>query len=215
MDKRNFKKLIYSELTKVSKALANPYRLEIICLLAQKEFSVEELANEIEISAANASQHLQSLKASKLVTSTRHGHYIKYKLANNKVYKLWLSMSELSMEMNAEVQKVLNDFRVHRDTLQAVTMAELRERDNFDDHIFIDVRPKEEFEAGALSNAISIPIKELKERMDELDKSKKIVAYCRGAFCVFADEAIQLLREHGYEAERLEKDYTDWELSQK
>lgn len=210
MDKRIFKDSVYSELSSISKALANPNRLEIIDLLAQKEFSVEEISNQTNISIANASQHLQTLKVARLVNSVRNGHYIYYTLANESVFKFWKALREFGTERNAEIRRVVEDFRKGKGAFESVTLKDLKEREDLRDCIFLDVRPQAEFDSGTLPNAISIPVDELNDRFKELPNDKNIVAFCRGPFCTFADEAIQLLDEKGYKAVRLEEGYPDW-----
>lgn len=210
MDKRIFKDSVYSELSSISKALANPNRLEIIDLLAQKEFSVEEISNQTNISIANASQHLQTLKVARLVNSVRNGHYIYYTLANESVFKFWKALREFGTERNAEIRRVVEDFRKGKGAFESVTLKDLKEREDLRDCIFLDVRPQAEFDSGTITSAISIPIDELSDRFKELPNDKNIVAFCRGPFCTFADEAIQLLDEKGYKAVRLEEGYPDW-----
>lgn len=210
MDKRIFKDSVYSELSSISKALANPNRLEIIDLLAQKEFSVEEISNQTNMSIANASQHLQTLKVARLVNSVRNGHYIYYTLANESVFKFWKALREFGTERNAEIRRVVEDFRKGKGAFESVTLKDLKEREDLRDCIFLDVRPQAEFDSGTLPNAISIPVDELNDRFKELPNDKNIVAFCRGPFCTFADEAIQLLDEKGYKAVRLEEGYPDW-----
>ncbi len=210
MDKRIFKDSVYSELSSISKALANPNRLEIIDLLAQKEFSVEEISNQTNMSIANASQHLQILKVARLVNSFRNGHYIYYTLANESVFKFWKALREFGTERNAEIRRVIEDFRKGKGAFESVTLKDLKEREDLRDCIFLDVRPQAEFDSGTIPNAISIPVDELNDRFKELPNDKKIIAFCRGPFCTFADEAIQLLDENGYKAVRLEEGYPDW-----
>lgn len=210
MDKRIFKDSVYSELSSISKALANPNRLEIIDLLAQKEFSVEEISNQTNMSIANASQHLQTLKVARLVNSVRNGHYIYYTLANESVFKFWKALREFGTERNAEIRRVVEDFRKDKGAFESVTLKDLKEREDLRDCIFLDVRPQAEFDSGTITSAISIPIDELSDRFKELPNDKNIVAFCRGPFCTFADEAIQLLDEKGYKAVRLEEGYPDW-----
>ena len=210
MDKRIFKDSVYGELSSISKAMANPNRLEIIDLLAQKELSVEEIANQTNMSIANASQHLQTLKVARLVNSVRNGHYINYTLANESVFKVWRALREFGIERNAEIRMVVEDFRKDKGAFESVTLDDLIEREDLRDCIFLDVRPQPEFDSGTIPNAISIPVDELNDRFKELPRDKKIVAFCRGPFCTFADEAIKLLDEKGYKAVRLEEGYPDW-----
>lgn len=214
MDKRIFKDSVYGELSSISKAMANPNRLEIIDLLAQKEFSVEEIANQTNMSIANASQHLQTLKVARLVNSVRNGHYINYTLANESVFKVWRALREFGIERNAEIRKVVEDFRRDKGAFESVTLDDLIEREDLRDCIFLDVRPQAEFDSGTIPNAISIPVDELNDRFKELPRDKKIVAFCRGPFCTFADEAIKLLDEKGYKAIRLEDGYPDWKVNE-
>jgi len=157
MDKRIFKDSVYGELSSISKALANSNRLEIIDLLAQKEFSVEEIANQTNMSIANASQHLQTLKVARLVNSVRNGHYIYYTLANESVFKFWKALREFGTERNAEIRRVVEDFRKDKGAFESVTLKDLIEREDLRDCIFLDVRPQPEFDSGTIPNAISIP----------------------------------------------------------
>ena len=214
-DKRIFKDAVYGELSRISKALANPNRLEIIDLLAQKEFSVEEIANQTNMSIANASQHLQTLKAARLVNSIRSGHYINYTLANESVFKVWKALQKFGIEKNAEIRRVVEDFRKDKGMFESVTLDDLKEREDLRDCIFLDVRPQGEFDSGTIPHAISIPIDELNDKFKELPSDKKIVVFCRGPFCAFADEAIQLLNKKGYKAVRLEEGYPDWKDNEK
>lgn len=212
MEKREFKDKVFGELAKVSNALANPKRLEIIDLLAQGERTVEKISNETGMSIANASQHLQVLKAGNLVEIKRKGNFIIYRLANDKVLLIWQLLRELGTERIAEIEKVVNDFRAKRKGLESVTIKELLEKINRQNVVVIDVRPAEEYESGHISKAISIPIDQLTKKLKDLPKNKEIIAYCRGPFCVFADEAIEILSKKKFKAKRLEEGFPDWKL---
>lgn len=210
MDKREFKDKVYSELAKVTKAIGNPRRMEIIDLLAQGPFSVEKIAEQTSLSIANASQHLQILKGARLVEISRKGNFIYYHLASEKVFHAWRALRDLGLIQNAEAEKLIRDFYNSRHQLEPVSMEELRQKINNQDVVVLDVRPDEEYERGHIHRAISIPIEELTKRMEELPRQTEIIAYCRGPLCVYADEAVALLREQGFKAKRLKEGFPDW-----
>lgn len=212
MDKRAFKDKVYTILSHLVKAMANPHRLEIIDLLGQGERSVEEIATEANMSIANASQHLQTLKQSNLVTIRRQGNYIYYRLASDNVYKSWSDLRAIGIESLAEVAKLVRDFRTERNSLEPVNMQQLWEKMHSKNVVLLDVRPEHEFLAGHIPAAINIPINQLASRIKELNKAKLYIAYCRGPFCVFADDAVQLLTKRGFKARRLEEGYPDWKM---
>jgi len=213
MNKREFKDKVYTELAKVAKAMANPVRLEIIDLLAQGPFSVEQIANYTGQSIANASQHLQNLKNAKLVTVTRNGNFINYTLASESVYETWVSLRGLGIAFNAEVEKVVSDFRKgHHEDMSAIDAQTLMTMLENDEVILLDVRPEEEYHRGHIHQAMSIPIDKLGDSFKKFPKRKMLVAYCRGPFCVYADEAVALLKEKGYKAVRLEEGYPEWAI---
>jgi rhodanese-related sulfurtransferase len=210
MDKRVFKDRAYDELAKITKALANPHRLEIIELLAQADYSVEQISIQTNLSVANASQHLQVLKTAQLVDITRNGNFIHYRLANTNVFKAWKALRDLGVERIAAVEKLVKDFRKSRCQLESVTINELIRKLNSGKVTILDVRPQNEFNRGHIANSISIPFGQLARRLKELPKRNEIIAYCRGPFCVYADDAVALLNKAGYKAKRLEEGYPDW-----
>ncbi len=212
MKKREFKNRVYGELAKITKSMANPSRLEIIELLAQGEFSVEQIAEQTNLPIANASQHLQVLKLAQLVDRNRKGNFIYYRLANPNVFKTWKALRELGVERIATVEKLVKDFRKANFDFESVTIDELVAKIESGKVTILDVRPESEFNMGHIANAISIPIDQLPARLKELSKRTEIVAYCRGPFCVFADEAVALLAKAGYKATRLEEGFPDWQL---
>lgn len=212
MNKREFKDKVYGELARITKAMANPHRLEIIELLAQGEFSVEQIAIQTNLSVANASQHLQVLKTAQLVDITRQGNFIHYRLSNINVFKTWKALRELGIERMATIERLVKDFRQSKFKFESVTIRELVEKIKSEKVTILDVRPESEYNKGHIANAISIPIDELAKRLKELPKRSEIVAYCRGPFCVFADEAVALLTKAGYKATRLEEGFPDWSL---
>jgi DNA-binding transcriptional ArsR family regulator/rhodanese-related sulfurtransferase len=213
MNKREFKDKIYSELAKVAKAMANPHRLEIIDLLAQGPFPVEKIAKYTGMSIANASQHLQTLKNARLVTISRTGNFIYYSLADKNVFNAWAGMRELGFTYNNEVNKLLNDFRAgHNSGLDAIDAESLEKLLQSDEVVLLDVRPEEEYNRGHIHRAISAPIDNLEVTLKDLPKKKMVVAYCRGPFCVYADEAVALLKARGFNATRMDEGYPEWLL---
>lgn len=212
MEKREFKDKVFGELAKISNALSNPRRLEIIDLLSQGERTVEKISKETGMSVANASQHLQVLKAGNLVEVRRNGNFIIYRLASGKVALIWQLFRELGTERIAEIEKIVKDFRGQKQGLESVTIDELLKKMKNENVLLIDVRPLEEYEAGHIANAISIPMDQLTQKLKELPKDKEIIAYCRGPFCVFADEATVFLMKKKFNAKRLEEGFPDWKL---
>lgn len=210
MNVRDFKNSIYSELASIAKAMANPHRLEIIELLAQGPSPVEYIADNTGISIANASQHLQTLKSARLVRAEKKGKYNFYSLSNPGVFELWQSMRDLGFAQNAQIEKMLQDFRKSRHNMESVSSDELLERIEQGEALVLDVRPSDEYEAGHIASALSIPQKELIEKLKSLPKNKEIIAYCRGPLCAMADDAIKLLQENGYRAYRFEAGYPEW-----
>jgi len=212
MNKRQFKDQVYNELASITKSMANPHRMEIIELLGQGEFSVEQIAEQTTLSVANASQHLQVLKQAHLVDINRQGNFIFYRLANDNVFRAWKALRELGIERISAIGKIVKEFRKSKFDFESVTTEELVERIQLGKVIVLDVRSESEFRQGHIAHAVSIPIDELSKRMKELPKRTEIVAYCRGPFCVFADEAVALLAKSGYKAKRLESGFPDWKL---
>ena len=212
MEKRIFKDKVYSILANMIKAMANPHRLEIIDLLGQGEKSVEEIAVDTNMSIANTSQHLQVLKAGNLVEIRRGGNFIHYRLSHDEIYKSWQTLRQLGLERIAEMEKLMKDFREKRNTLEAVKIEELLNRLKSKNIVLLDVRPAREYKNGHIPDAINIPVEELSVKLKKLAKNKEYIAYCRGPFCVFADEAVTLLIKKGFKAQRLFEGFPDWKL---
>lgn len=210
--KRQFKNELYDQFARLAKALGSGRRLELIELLAQGERTVEALAEEAEQSIANTSQHLQVLRQARLVETTRAGNHIRYRLADGHVLRLWLAFRQVGEARLAEIGALVQTFLSDRERLQGVSIDELRRRIDERSTVVLDVRPAVEYEAGHIRGARSIPITELRTRLKELPKSREIVAYCRGPYCVFADEAVAVLRNKGYKAFRLEDGFPDWAI---
>ena len=209
-EKRVFKDVLYEQFARIGKALSNGHRLELLEVLAQGEHSVETLAQETGMSVANASQHLQVLRSAQLVAVRREGVYQYYRLADEPVFALWQAMRRVGESRMAEIDRIMQTYLHERSLLQPVSAAELIQRLVEGNTVLLDVRPAEEFISGHLPGALSIPIAELQTRLVELPREREIVAYCRGPYCVFADEAVSLLRAHGYHAHRLEQGLPDW-----
>lgn len=210
METRKLKTNLYKQLASVTKALSNPHRLEIIDLLAQGAFPVEYIAEETTMPVANASQHLQVLKRSGLVKTSREGKYVYYELAGQHVYNTWCSLRELGFMQNSEIRKLLKDYRKQRDQLHTISDDELVKRIEKGDILVIDVRPEREYESGHIKNAASVPHRNIKDRIRELPEDREIVAYCRGPLCLMADETVSYLRKKGYSAWKLEEGYSGW-----
>ena len=210
MNKREFKDNVYNEMARITKALANPHRLEIIELLAQGDYSVEQISTQTNLSVANTSQHLQVLKTAQLVDVARSGNFIYYRLANTNVFKAWKSLRELGVERIASIEKLVKDFRHSKFKVESVTIDELIQKIESGGVTILDVRPESEYKKGHIANSVSIPFDQLPARLKELPKRNEIIAYCRGPFCVFADDAVALLTKAGYKAQRLEEGFPDW-----
>ena len=214
MEKRTFKNRIYQELARIVKALSNPHRLEILELLAQGDFSVAEIAEQTDISGANASQHLQVLKQAQLVDTRRDGNHVFYRLAGQSVYKAWKALRDLGIERVAEIERVIRQFRESHKSIETLSSAELAKKMQQEGVIVIDVRSEQEFNEGHISGALNIPVDDLQNKINKLPENQEIVAYCRGPFCVFADEAVELLCKKGFNAKRLDEGFPEWMLDE-
>lgn len=203
------KKRTYPEFARIAQAMASDKRLEILDLLAQCPQHVEALAQKSEMSVANVSQHLQILRAAHLVESERDGNRVVYRLAGPDVLRLWLSLRAVAARRLPEIAELRRDFTLSR-TGERMASDDLVREVSLNRIVLIDVRPAEEFQAGHIPGAISMPLAQLPGRVDELPRDKKIVAYCRGEYCLFADDAVALLRERGFEAYRIEGGWPEW-----
>lgn len=210
---REFKTTLYEQFARIGKAVANSHRLELVDLLAQGERRVEELATEADLSIANTSQHLQALRQAGLVETRRAGTSIYYHLADKRVFRLWQAIRELGEARLAEIDRLMETYAGDRTELEAVNAPTLMQRLAEGSVIVLDVRPELEFRAGHIPGARSIPISELEERLGEVPHDREVVAYCRGPYCVYADEAVAFLRNHGFHARRLDIGLPDWQLA--
>lgn len=208
--KRAFKNEIFDQLALIGKALANGRRLELLDLLAQSERTVESLAREIRMSVAGVSLHLKVLREARLIEVRREGSHAHYRLAGSDVFSLWRAVRELGDSRIAEVRRTVQTYLTDRQSLQAITCSELARRLNDRGLFVLDVRPTEEYEAGHILGARSIPMSELKARLREIPRRSVVIAYCRGPYCVFADEAVATLHHARRKAMRLDSGFPDW-----
>lgn len=210
-EKRPQKEHLYALFSQIAAALANPHRLELLDLLAQASRTVEELAQETAMSIANTSQHLQRLKKARLVMSEKEGLYVRYRLADPAVARLWLELRAVAYQQLAEVKQALDAYRQRRDEFENVSVEELRERLQNGEIILLDVRPQVEYENGHLPGALSLPLAEIEQKLASLPDDKTIVAYCRGPYCVIADDALAVLAANGRRIARLEEGVLEWQ----
>lgn len=215
MNTREFKSTLYNQLAMVTKSLSNPHRLEILDLLAQGSFSVEYIAEHANMPVANASQHLQVLKKSGLVDTSRDGKYIYYQLFDEQVLETWRALRQLGLSRNHEINELLEDYRQRKDQLDLISSDQLLQKLQSEEVFLIDVRPKKEYNLGHIKKADSFPHNQLRERIKELPTDREIVAYCRGPLCLMADEAVTLLKNKGFKAYRLESGFDDWTAEKK
>jgi rhodanese-related sulfurtransferase/DNA-binding MarR family transcriptional regulator len=204
------KAALYDALAEAAKALSSGRRAELIDVLAQGERSVEELAAEIDQTVANTSQHLQRLLRSGLVKSRRDGLRIHYSLSSPVVFALWRTMREAASSHVQQLDELARAYLGDRDELGTITRDALRSRLREGDVVVLDVRPAAEYEADHIRGALSIPIADLKSRLKEIPDGTDVVAYCRGPFCVYADDAVRLLAGRGRAAVRLEDGFPEW-----
>jgi len=207
---REFKDLTFQQFANIATAFASPKRLELIDILSQGERDVDTLSIETNMNFANTSRHLQILKSSKIVVSRKEGVRVVYSLANEEVVKCWKGLQTLAEKSASEIRETARLFFEERTALVPISSKELMERLNKDEVTLIDVRPKEEFLSGHLPKAISIPLKELKEKSSELLSGREIVAYCRGPYCVLAAEAAKFLAKKGFNVVILKEDVNSW-----
>jgi rhodanese-related sulfurtransferase/predicted transcriptional regulator len=212
MSTRQSKQALFEAIAGMGKAFASPRRLELIDLLAQGPRSVDELARASGQSTANASQHLQALHASGVVTRERNGTRVNYSLAGPDLIRLWLELRDASATRLAEVERAARKYLGAE--VEAISREELVKRLRGNDVVLVDVRPAEEFDAGHIGGAVSIPLDELDERLSELPADSEIGAYCRGTLCAYAHEAVRRLRAEGRSARRLEGGWPEWQLAE-
>jgi rhodanese-related sulfurtransferase len=207
---RQLKDPLYAQFARIGHAVASPVRIELLDLLAQGEKTVEALANQSGAGIKNTSAHLRVLRQARLVDTRRYGTYVYYRLADDEVSRFVRDLQRLGRRRLAEVEQVARQYLDGRDELEPVTLGELRKLVRDGGVTVIDVRPHDEYESGHIPGAVSIPVAKLKARLRELPKRREVIAYCRGPYCVFALEAVTLLRKSGFKARRSEEGWPAW-----
>lgn len=211
--RHDFSHSLFSQFARIGKALSNANRLELLELLAQGERSVEALAKVADLTIANTSQHLQQLRQAGLVVSRKVGQQVYYRVDGDDVIELLQVLHKVAEHHLAEVEKLIHNFISVKDTLEPMRGSDLLDRAESGQVTIIDVRPAEEFAAGHVPGAINIPLDELERRLDELPKDREIIAYCRGAYCLLAFDAVEELRKKGFTARRLLEGYPEWKYT--
>lgn len=207
---RRFKAAIYEQVARIGKATASPARLELLDLLSQGPRTVEAVATQIGQSVANTSHHLQVLRRARLVDAVKAGLHVTYRLADPQVATFFLQLRTLAQSRLAEIEQVSRQYLEERGAMEAVGTDELLRRVRAGEVTVIDVRPREEYVAGHIPGAISLPLADLKKRLGDLTKGRDIVAYCRGPYCVMALDAVDILRRKGFRAHRMEHGVLEW-----
>ena len=210
MSSSSFKHDLFTQFARIGKALGSANRLKLLELLAQGERSVESLAKASDLSVANTSQHLQQLRQSGLASARKQGQSVFYRIAGNEVIRLLDMLHHVAEKNLADVERLINTFLTVRDSLEPIPAKELLERVRKGLVTVLDVRPREEFEAGHIPNAVNVPLEELEQNLNEFSPDQEVVAYCRGPHCILAYEAVARLREKGLKARRLADGYPEW-----
>lgn len=213
MSTQNVKLQLFEEFARIGTAISSPARLELLDLLAQSERSVDALTSLTGLTVANTSQHLQALKRAGLIVARKQGQFVFYRLAGDDVVRLMMALQAVGEAHVAEVERLVRNYLEARDTLEPVDSAELSLRACKGMVTVLDVRPAEEFAAGHLPGAVNVPVIELAKRLKELSKTKEVVAYCRGPYCLMSFDAVELLRAKGYKARRLDGGMPQWRLA--
>jgi rhodanese-related sulfurtransferase/DNA-binding transcriptional ArsR family regulator len=210
---REFKVRLYGQYGRIGKALASPSRLELLELLAQGDRTVESLAEEIHISMANASQHLQVLRHAGLVETRRDGLFIHYRLSDPSVFELCRAIRIVAERRLAELDVLVRNHFRDRSEAEAVSIDELLARAKRKEVVVLDTRPSGEYAAGHIPGALSVPVDQLQAQLRTLPKGREYVAYCRGPYCVYADRAVALLKKSGRRAFRLSEGFPEWKAA--
>ncbi|HCY42403.1 MAG TPA: ArsR family transcriptional regulator [Prolixibacteraceae bacterium] len=214
MKGREFKEAMYDGLAKLLKAISNPNRLEIIEMLSQGEKSVEGIVQTTSLTFANASQHLQVLKNNNIVKARKEKQYVYYSLVNDDFLSVYQHIIRYGSQEIAALEKIMNRQREDNNAQNAVSLGELEQMVDAENVLLLDVRPSIEYDFGHITGAVSIPMNELMANLKSIARDKQIIAYCRGPFCVLADEAVKLLKEQGYHVRRLDEGYPEWKIKQ-
>lgn len=210
MEKRKLKDLLYEHVARIGKAVSSPKRLEILELLAQGEKTVDTLTSELSIDIKLTSAHLKALKEAQLVSARREGKFMVYQLSGADVASLWVNLRQVAEEHLLELRLALDTWVAEPSRLTGLGRAELLAQARSGEVVVIDVRPQAEYDVAHLPFARSMPLADIAQRLAELPTDKEIVAYCRGPFCLFSDEACQLLQAHGYRVSKLLDGVSEW-----
>ena len=210
MSDRDAKDALFSAFAEVAKAVGSGRRAEIVDVLVQGERSVDEIAGEIDQSVANTSHHLQALTRAGLLSSRREGTRVFYALCSERVGELWAALRDVAVEHVAGIERLADAYLGDRREVEPISRDELALRLRRRDVVVIDVRPRREYQAGHIRGARSMPPDEVRKRLRELPQEVEVVAYCRGPFCVYADDAVRALRRRGFAARRLEDGFPEW-----
>lgn len=213
MSSSNFKHDLFTQFARVGKALSSANRLELLEFIAQGERTVEVIATLAGLSIANTSQHLQQLRQTGLLTARKKGQHVYYRLAGDDVLILLNSLRQVAEHHLADVERLVKSFLTVKDSLEPIPANELLQRVRDGLVTVLDVRPREEYDAGHLAGAVNVPLVELEQHLGQLATDKEIVAYCRGPHCVLAFDAVARLRGHGFKARRLETGYPEWKVA--
>jgi rhodanese-related sulfurtransferase/DNA-binding transcriptional ArsR family regulator len=207
---REFKDRLYGQFARIGKAVSSPHRLEILELLAQGERTVDSLATEVGLSLANTSQHLQALRQAALVDSRKEGLFVSYRLSDPTIFDLCTAIRTVAERQLADLERLVREHFGDRSDAEAVEMNELLKRARSKSVVVLDTRPPNEYAAGHIAGAISVPVDDLQRRLRQLPKGREYVAYCRGPYCVYADRAVEILRSNGRQARRLREGFPEW-----
>lgn len=213
MSARTVKDTLYEQFARIGKAVASPKRIELLDLLCQGERSVDALAEVANMSVKNTSAQLKELRLARLVETRKAGTRVYYRLADEAVCGFFFALRDLARGRLTEVEQIVRDYFEARDHLEPVRRDDLLRRVQSGEVVLLDVRPQAEYEAGHIPGALSVPLAELEEHLDELPTAAEVVAYCRGAYCVLAPEAMMILRARGLAARRLEDGFPEWKLA--
>ncbi len=208
---RKYKTAIYEQFSRIGKAISNSSRLELLDLLCQAPRTVDVLAKEANLGVANTSQHLKVLRAARLIEAEKSGLFVTYRLADETVCEFFRSLRVLAETRLTEVREITRTFLQGRKGMEPIDRKALLTRVRSGDVTVLDVRPGEEYKAGHIPGALSIPLKELERRLSDLPRNRDVVAYCRGPYCVLAVQAVEILRARGFSAFRLEESVQDWQ----
>lgn len=210
MKPRDMKDHIYEAIAQIGKATSSPKRLELLDLLCQSEKPVETLAAQAGIDVKLASAHLKVLRSSRLVETRKDGKHVFYRIADPEVAAFWVKLRSLAEIRSLEIQNVAEQYFQDRDSMVSMDYKTLLKKARSGDIVVLDVRPEDEYAAGHIPHSLSVPLSQLKKKLSEIPKSKEVVAYCRGPYCVLSHEAIEILRRKGYRVSRLSSGVSEW-----